>query len=158
MRSLSLESDADELRAILLNRSAVNEASGCREWVGAMFPQGYGRLMIDRRPAKAHRTSFILNKGPIPVGMFVCHRCDNPKCIEPSHLFLGDDISNSADKAEKGRAKKKLDAARAAEIKRRAASGEARAALAKEFGVTKQTVQQIATDKIWARAIVRLAA
>lgn len=56
-----------------------------------------------KTPAKAHRVSYELFVGPIPAGMHVLHHCDNPPCVRPSHLFLGDAKVNAQDRAAKGR-------------------------------------------------------
>ena len=74
----------------------------CHEWVGSLDPDGYGNcLMLGQR--RAHRVSFVLHKGPIPKGALICHTCDNPKCVNPSHLFLGNHLTNNQDRDRKGR-------------------------------------------------------
>lgn len=75
----------------------------CWEWNGYRNPQGYGRLSVNRVFIMAHRLSYLLTSGPIPDGMYVCHRCDNPSCVRPSHLFLGTPLDNIIDCRNKGR-------------------------------------------------------
>lgn len=76
---------------------AVTE-SGCWEWSGSRHPTGYGFVGIGRQKVDyAHRISWVLANGEIPDGMFVCHSCDNPPCLNPAHLFLGTVEDNNRD-------------------------------------------------------------
>lgn len=81
---------------------------GCWEFAGAKSHKGYGQLPIWRDgrsiPRSAHRLSWELANGPIPAGMSVLHRCDNPPCVRPDHLFLGTQSDNMQDMVAKGRA------------------------------------------------------
>lgn len=65
------------------------EGDGCWEWVGAVGSAGYGRVHFDGRLQQAQRVAWELTNGPIPGGLWALHKCDNPKCIRPDHLFLG---------------------------------------------------------------------
>lgn len=75
----------------------------CWEWQGTITKGGYGCIKIAQKSYRAHRLSWVLVAGAIPRGWFVCHQCDNPSCINPSHLFVGPPEENVRDKMEKGR-------------------------------------------------------
>ena len=74
----------------------------CWEWTGDLFNSGYGRIRVIKQEP-AHRVAFRNMVAPIPEGMCVLHKCDNPKCVRPDHLFLGTRDVNNKDRASKGR-------------------------------------------------------
>ena len=85
-----------------------NINSGCWNWIKCKNPKGYGALSYLEKNHLAHRLSWILHNGDIPKGLFVCHRKDNPGCVNPAHLYLGTAQDNSTDMVKKGRMIRKL--------------------------------------------------
>lgn len=78
--------------------------SDCWEWRGRRDRGGYGRFDIDRTTSiGAHRFAYMVSNGPIPEGLFVCHACDNPGCVNPAHLWVGTSGDNTRDAKVKGR-------------------------------------------------------
>lgn len=149
-----------------LSRGFTPSSHGCWEWQRYIRPHGYGQLGIPgtRRTIDAHRASWIIHRGPIPPGVFVCHRCDNRRCVRPDHLFLGTHADNMRDMWSKGRGARthgvasgngRLTSAQVAEIRRRHVpgvhparrSGSSSTELAREFGVTRQYIGQLVAGK-----------
>ena len=75
----------------------------CWEWQGSVTVSGYGQFSIRSRGFRAHRIAYELFVGPIPNGLLVCHKCDNTKCVNPNHLFVGSSQDNTDDMIAKGR-------------------------------------------------------
>ena len=84
---------------------AVDKATGCWNWIASTAGKGYGQIKIPktRKQIYAHRLSYLYHKGEIPDGMQVCHECDNPRCVNPEHLFLGTSEDNHQDMKSKDR-------------------------------------------------------
>jgi hypothetical protein len=85
----------------------VDKSDTCWNWTASTKPFGYGRFVTrnhyKQKEELAHRVSWELHYGPIPQGMFVCHKCDNPPCVNPEHLFLGTGDDNMKDRNSKQR-------------------------------------------------------
>lgn len=81
----------------------VGKTDDCWYWIAAKSPKGYGNLWNGNRVEHAHRVAYKLFIGPIPDGLFVCHTCDEPSCVNPAHLFLGTNEDNQRDASRKGR-------------------------------------------------------
>lgn len=85
--------------------SKVNKTKKCWYWIGANRGGNnpYGNLRFGKKRILAHRISWVIHNGDIPKGLFVLHTCDNPKCVNPKHLFLGTWDDNNKDRNKKGR-------------------------------------------------------
>jgi hypothetical protein len=120
-------------------------------------PHGYGKFMLDGVGQWAHRVAWALAFGPIPAGMHVCHKCDNPRCVRPAHLFLGTVTDNQRDSVRKGRHIKgeavgnaKLTEAQVKDIRHRFRAGTTQRELAASYGVAQTAVSAIVRRVTWA--------
>lgn len=126
------------------------KAPGCWNWTGALT-KGYGVIGnpgTSTGSIYAHRYSWMIHKGTIPLGMFVCHRCDNPRCVRPSHLFLGTAGDNNRDAARKGR-KGKLSPKQIPIIRSARKRGESTLSLSARFGVCRAQIYRIINQEQW---------
>lgn len=137
---------------ILGKRKIVGE---CWEWQGYTF-KGYGRRNFGQKKTKrkveVHRISYMIYKGDIPMGMQVCHSCDNRSCFNPDHLWIGTQKDNLQDMSRKGRSSKfaeKLTEKDVREIRKRRNDGEKMTILSKEFCVHYQNIFLICHNKTW---------
>ncbi len=101
------------------NSYEVITETGCWLWTGWCGSQGYGGLMVKNEAVRAHRLSWELHYGPIPKGLYVCHKCDVKSCVNPDHLFLGTHKDNIQDAIKKGRIKPKEKASKIPRLKGR---------------------------------------
>lgn len=139
----------------------VVKTDGCWRWLGYTVDR-YGRIALDGGRgapcAGAHRVSWELHNGPIPEGMCVLHRCDNPPCVNPDHLFLGTQLDNIADRVRKGRngdlsgqnnGRAKLTSEQVLEMRSRHRGGESYRVLGIAFGVSWGHVGHIVKGDNW---------
>lgn len=127
----------------------------CINWLGAKDKNGYGQTTYQGKQWKAHRLSYFLEKGSIGPNNLICHKCDNPSCINPKHLFEGTPLDNMRDMISKGRAnhylsenngRAKLNWDIVSEIRN---STESLRSLAKKFNISKSSVGFIKQNKTW---------
>jgi hypothetical protein len=138
----------------------VNKTDSCWEWVGRKHKFGYGVIVVDGKSKRASRVVWELTNGTIPEGLEVCHKCDNPPCVNPSHLFLGTHADNMKDMVKKGRVNAlcgenninaKLTWSQVSEIREVLKSyhhGLYRE-LARKYGVDQKIIHCIRDNKIW---------
>lgn len=154
----------------------VTKGVGCWQWTGPK-DRGYGIIIFNGHRVRAHRYSYELHFGASPGRLFVCHRCDNPSCVRPDHLFLGTQLDNMQDMARKGRhwrknhpewayhgpmphpercargerhGRAKVNAELVRAFRRDVAAGETRVAVAKKYGVHRAIVYSVISGKTWA--------
>lgn len=122
----------------------LRKAGSCWEWIGRRSRQGYGMFWDGSTMALAHRAAYWLFCNEIPSKLNVLHRCDNPPCCNPMHLFVGTQQDNMDDMKAKGRSRKKITAADIFAIQSLQAAGITQIEIATKFDVHKATIQRIA--------------
>lgn len=124
----------------------VIESSGCWIWVKATSDRGYGVLRVFGRQTRAHRYAYERFVGHIEEGMFICHTCDNPRCVNPDHLYAGTPLENSLDMVAKRRQSKKITPEQAALIR---ADTRPDPEIAADYGISKSQVCCIQRGRRW---------
>jgi hypothetical protein len=146
-------------------------SDGCWLWTGAQNKRGYGIFRAHRKNLYAHRVAFALTERPVTSAVLVCHRCDNPPCCNPAHLFAGTPADNTADMVAKGRqikgdrqvfrmhperaprgernAHAKLTWENVREIRRLHAIGVQGRTMTRMFGVNDSTVSKVIRGTSW---------
>jgi hypothetical protein len=138
-----------------LEHYTVNSPSGCWEWTKARSGAGYGQLWDGERVVYVHRLVYEQACGPIPEGMEVCHRCDNPPCRRLDHLFLGTHKQNFEDAAAKGRVGgppgERCGAAKLTDAQVRAIRADPRTnrVVCVDYGISSRNVSSIRLRQTW---------
>lgn len=158
-RGLDLSAYADnKLRARFWAK--VDASGDCWIWTASIMNRGYGQFTVSKTNFHlAHVVSYAITHGPVPPGFYVCHRCDNPPCVRPDHLFLGSPVDNSLDMFAKGRQGTRHPGAERANARltdedvraiRAAPPYYGRtAALARRYGVSQTTIRKILCGQKW---------
>ena len=134
----------------------------CWMWLRYTNTAGYGKVRINKIGHYAHRLAWSISSGrEVPCGLCVCHRCDNPACVNPGHLFLGTQAENLADMVKKGRqgrhgrakgeanGSSKLTDGAVRGILESVSKGETLLSIGERYGVTKATVWKIKERRAW---------
>jgi hypothetical protein len=151
------------------NKTATSfNDKGCKEWISSLSKNGYGRFFYKGKSRSAHRVSYELFIGTIPENMSVLHKCDNRKCVNPEHLFIGNAKDNALDRRKKGRSnrpvgvknpKNKLSIDQVTEIrlllkesikvKENYSKNFTIKAIARKFNVSEGAINLIRSNKNW---------
>jgi len=141
----------------------LKKTDGCWVWFGRRV-RNYGFFYIKGRNLRAHRVSWVIHFGQIPDGMYVCHHCDNPPCVNPKHLFLGTQSDNIRDAVKKKRIvspwangkargelspRSKLKDAQVHEMRRLISKGVPYRTIGRQFNVSATTVLRVKKGACW---------
>jgi hypothetical protein len=143
-------------------KKIVKKPNDCIEWTGPKNNKGYGSACVNGKVLMIHRLIWELEKGPIPKGIYVCHCCDNPSCINIEHLFLGTQKDNMRDCMKKGRFQyncesgernqnAKLTLKLVSDIRKDNRKG---TVIAKEYGISESHVSEIKSNKYWKQEVL----
>ena len=138
----------------------IRAKNNCFVWIGSKDQSGYGHFYDGSKIVKAHRFAYELFKEKIPNGKFVCHKCDNPPCVNPNHLFIGSHTDNMRDMIKKKRWSNgnrvgelnpcaKLTERKVLKIRSLRHSALTYKSLSKMFNVSKTLVAKICREEIW---------
>ena len=150
----------------------VQKTDACWLWTASIGSHGYGQLNIEGKPETAHRLSWLIHNGNIPSGLFICHTCDNRRCVNPDHLFLGTQSDNMRDALSKGKSclaqpnvmvahpekrhwgsknpRSKLTEEQVKEMRSMYTPGQiTMAQIAEKYGVTRHAVGNIVKRRLW---------
>ncbi len=152
---------ADPVKTFL-NHVMIDDSNRCWEWQGPLMTTGYGVIKCGNRKADnfyttgAHRFSYQLFNGEIPAGHYVCHTCDNRKCVNPRHLFTGTAKDNMQDASKKQRipmgtkhVHAKLDPDKVREIRKLKKAGLSCQKISEQFNVYNTVIWKVCAGQIW---------
>lgn len=150
------------------SRVDIKDSSECWNWLRLKDKDGYGRICIDSTDVRAHRLSYIIHYGEIPKGLLICHKCNNPSCCNPCHLYAGTPKENMQDCKNSGRLKSyenirkyqqthfgekhpraKLTENQVLKIKKLLSKGIKQGILAEKFNISRQTISNINVGNGW---------
>ena len=135
--------------------SKVSKGPGCWEWNSAKLASGYGLFSIDGKRHYGHRLVYSMRSSTIPKGMYVCHSCDNPSCVRPSHLFLGTPAQNQQDSKNKNRLNRAFGVRSGRsklsefDIKRIRSDTRSHIRISKDYPVERSTISYIKRGETW---------
>ena len=144
-----------------VRKPTERDTGQCWTWMLTLNRDGYGSFCVFQGNKQfkhpAHRVAWVIEHGTVPDGLFVCHRCDNPACVRPDHLFVGTNYDNVQDRNRKGRQARGMQVARwrwhkppqVVSLIRKYADGATLAELADEFGIRQRAVWNIVSGKTW---------
>ncbi len=140
------------------NKKIIVSDSGCWDWIGAVDAKGYGRFFLGGETKRAHRASYIMHRGIIPDGQIVMHRCDNPGCVNPEHLFVGTYSDNANDMHSKGRGNNprgerhfnsRLKCSQIPTIRTMSSRGDTAKSIADKFKVSSGAIRNVLKGRTW---------
>lgn len=142
--------------------SLADKSGDCWEWKGTKKGNGYGQFFFDGHRWIAHRAAWTFAFGEIPKGLAVCHRCDNPRCVRPDHLFLGTWAENNQDRHRKGRSgaakgeqngKARLTEDSVRQIRHLHTQGFGYRAIARRFSMSRSAIAHIVQGRSWSHVL-----
>jgi hypothetical protein len=147
-----------DVRDRFMSHVCISDTTKCWEWTGHIAAKGYGYFRIDNKMVRTNRASYTIFTGHIADGLWVLHHCDNRKCVNPDHLFLGTQHDNILDMEAKKRSRHlsgeshgraKLTAEQVAEIRKAHSDGQSIRSLGRQYGVAKTSIARIVHGKGW---------